>query len=243
MPQVDTPADVDTDQEQLGGKENSRFQTLMERGLEDTHTLDTEVVREKIQEYSDELRVAAQIARAQFDQPFGGLNPREGQFAASRIHSGYFGWDSWENLGALTAGTTTAWIDDGTPDNLGGSTGINEPLKVGEEAVHAVLGFGSYHDSPKVSAIEYEVNRQPRSAVRVKYEWTKTDVQIKWLDRPLILPENALLAAQVYADTAGDDFPYLFGVSYIKSRASQEPDPANMTDDSQDTSDNIVAQG
>jgi hypothetical protein len=244
MPQVDTPREIDTGQEPLGDNERQLLKNSFQRGLEDTRTMDTEVLREKLQEYSEEIVKAAEIARAQFDQKLGGLNPREGRFAVSRINSGYFGWDSWENLGSLNSGTENDWIDDDTPDNLSsGNSGVSNPLKVGEEAVHIVLGVGTYHDSPKTSSISYEVNETPRTALRVKEEWTKTDVQVKWLDRPLILPENALFAAQLYADTGGNDIPYMEGLSFVKSRASQEANPANMTDDSQSTQDNIVSQG
>lgn len=244
MPQVDTPNDIDTDRETLSGKEEKLLQQSLDRSLEDTWTYDTEVIVEKIQEYRGEINQAAQIARAQFDQPLGGSNPKPGRFAVDRIFSGYFGWDSWENLGSLTAGTTNDWLDDDTPDNLGsGSSGLANPLKVGEEAVHVILGFGTYSDSPKVSRIDYELNESPRSCISTKWEFTRTDIQIKWLDSAIILPENALFAAQVYADVAGNDYPYPVGLSFIESRASQEADPANMTDDTQNTSDNIVAQG
>jgi hypothetical protein len=244
MVQVDTPDQIATDRENLSQQEQRLLEASLERGLEDTYVEGTEVLRKKIQEYFDEIEQAAEIARAQFDQPLGGLNPREGTFAVSRIFSGYFGYDSWENVGTLTSGATNDWIDDDTPDNLGsGSSGINEPLKVGEEAVHIILGFGTFHESPKTSAIQLRINDSPRTAIRTKYEFTRTDTQIKWLDRPKILPENALLAARLYADNGGEDFVYPVGISFIEHRASQEPDPANMTDDSQDTSDNIVAQG
>lgn len=243
MPNTDTPNDVTTNRQSLSGPEQKSLQLSFERALEDSRTLDTETVREKFEEYREEISVGAEIARAQFDQQFGGVNPSEGKFALSRIESGYFGWDSWENLGSLTGQSLNNWLDDDTPDNLSGGTGLANPLKVGEEAVHVILGVGTYHDSPKVKAIEYEVNESPRTAIRTKYEFTETDLQIKWLDRAIILPQNSLLAARLYAGQSGDDYPYLVGTSFIKYRASQEADPTNMTDDSQSISDNIVAQG
>lgn len=244
MPTTDTPEGVSTDRESLSEDEQKLLQASFERGLEDTRALDTEVVVQKLQEYSGEIETAAEIARSQFEQKFGGLNPESGKFAISRIHSGYFGYDSWENVGDLTAGELNDWIDDGTPDNLdSGDTGLQAPLKVGEDAVHVVLGFATYHDSPKTSRIKVEVNESPRTSVNTKFEFTRTDLQIKWLDRAIILPENALFAAQLYADQDGADFVYPVGVTFIDSRASQLADPAEMTDDTQSTSDNIVAQG
>lgn len=244
MPTTDTPKGVSTEQQPLSEREEKLLQASFERGLEDTSTLDTDVVVEKLQEYQGEIQTAASIARSQFEQQFGGLNPESGKFAISRIRSGYFGYDSWEDLADLTGGETNAWIDDGTPANLtGGGSGLSGPLKVGEEAVHVILGFATYHDSPKVSAIDFEVNESPRTSVATKFEFTRTDLQIKWLDRAIILPENALFAAELYADTDGADAVYPVGVSFIESRASQTADPADMTDDSESTQDNIVAQG
>lgn len=241
--EVDTPSGVDTDRQQLTDEEQGLLDRAFERGLEDTRDVNTETVREKLDEYRHEIEVGAEIARSQFDQMFGGVNPSSGRYAISRAHSGYFGWDSWENAPSLTGGQLNDWLDDDTPDNLtSGTSGFGSPLKVGEEAVHVIVGFGTYHDSPKVSAIKPEVNEEPRPSVKVKYEWTKTDTQIKWLDRALILPENALFAAQLYAENGGTDFPYPVGVSFVKNRAAQIADPSEMTDDSASTSDNIVAQ-
>lgn len=241
--EVDTPNDVDVDRQNLSSEEEGVLDRVFERGLEDTRDVNTQTVLEKFEEYRSEIQMGAEIARAQFGQKLGGLNPSSGRFAVTRLNSGYFGWNSWENVGSLTGETLNQWLDDNTPDNLNsGSGGFTSPLKVGEEAVHVILGFGTYHDSPKVSSIKPEVNEEPRPAIQVKYEWTKTDTQIKWLDRPIILPENALFAAQLYADNGGEDFPYPVGVSFVENRAAQLADPANMTDDTQSASDNIVAQ-
>lgn len=244
MASVDTPNEIAPDREELDQNERDRLQLSFERGLEDTRALDTETVREKYEEYNAEIIQAAQIARAQFDQKFGGLNPAEGRFALSRITSGYFGYDSWENVGSLNSGELNDWIDDDTPDQLSsGNSGLAHPLKIGEEAVHVILGVGTYHDSPKTASIKYEINEGPRPALRTKYEWTETDIQVKWLDRAIILPENSLFAAQLYADNGGNDFPFLVGATFLEHRASQIADPADMTDDTQSTQDNIVAQG
>lgn len=244
MASYDTPNDVSTDSQTLSKDESDALQLAFERGLEDTRTLDTEAVREKLEEYSEEIGVAASIARAQFNQQFGGLNPSEGKFAVSRIHSGYFGYDSWENLPTLASGQVNDWIDSDSTDNLSsGSTGFAGPVKVGEQAVHIIMGFSTYHDSPKTSAIEYEVNESPRPSLKTKYEFTQTDLQTKWLDRPVILPENSLFAARIYADVGGDDFVRLEGLTFLTYRASQVTLPSDMTDDTGSTDDNIVAQG
>jgi hypothetical protein len=240
--EVDNPNEVSTEQESLGNREMELLDLAFERGLEDTRSLDTETVVDKLMEYRQEIEQGARIARAQFGQQFGGMNPESGKFAIARPRSGYFGWDSWEDLDSLTGDATNAWLDEGTPSNLDGSSGITNPLKVGEEAVHVICGIGTYHDSPKVAALDYEVGEEPRATVGTKREFTKTDIQVKWFDRAVILPENALLGAQLYADQGGNDFPYLEGVSFIEYRASQTADPLNMTDDTSSTQDNIVAR-
>lgn len=249
MVNVDIPDDVPTDREELSPEESGHLDTFFNRGLEDTRDEDTETVVEKLREYRGEIVTAAQIARAQFDQGFGGMNPDSGQFAIRRPQAGYFGFDSWEGLShvtGLTAGAVVDWIDDSNPANLSGTDptdSFGSPIKVGDEAVHVITGIGTYAPSPKISSVEWEINEEPRSIIQTKWEWTKTDLAIKWLDRAVILPENALFEAKIYPDLAGDDAPYLVGVSFIEHRASQIQDPANMTDDSSSTSDNIVAQG
>lgn len=244
MANTDRPDDISVDSQPLSENEEKRLRLALRRGLEDSRSLDTKVIVEKLDEYRDEINSAAQIARAQFDQKFGGLNPESGRFAISRIHSGYFGYDSWENVPTMTGGALNAWIDDDTPDNLtSGSSGLQNPVKVGEQAVHVIMGVGTYHDSPKTTAVKMEINESPRASIKTKYEFTRTDVQVKWLDRAIILPENALFSAEVFADNDGEDFPFFVGVSFLQNRAAQVADPAEMTDDTQSTSDNIVAQG
>lgn len=245
MVEIDTPDEVAPDREPLAGREEDLLEAYFERGLEDTRDEDTETVVEKIREYMPEVKSAAEIARAQFDQRFGGMQAQSGRFAVSRVRSGYFGYDSWEgNIIGPTAGQLNTWINDGKPDQLGGTdTSFGNPLKVGENAVHVLLGLGELGSTVGYSSIKYELNEEPRSSIQVKWELTKTDIGIKWFDRPIVLPENALFEAQVYTDVSVDANPYFVGVSFIEDRASLDADPANMTDDSTSTSDNIVAQG
>ncbi len=244
MPQVDSPNEIDTERESLSSSEEQLLQVSLERGLEDIGAERSDAVLQKLREYDDEIMRAAEIARAQFDQKFGGLNPKQNRFSVSRIASGYFGYDSWENAPSLSGGSVNDWLDSDTPDNLSsGASGFSGPAKVGDEAVHVILGIGSYHPSPKVATVDMEVNESPRTSIQTKWELTRTDAQIKWLDRAIILPENSLFAARLYADTGGEDFPYLAGLTFTESRASQIADPENMTDDTSSTSDNIVAHG
>lgn len=245
MANVNLPNEVSTEQQELSGQEADLFDNLFDRSMDDSRAEGQQAVVDHLNEVRDIIRVGARIARAQFSQPFGGLQPEQNKFGASRIRSGFFGYNSWEgNLTGLSAGSTNTWINDGKPDQLGGTdTSFGNPLKVGEEAVHVITGFGTYSRSPKVSAIDYKVNEEPRPSIGVKYEFTETPLAVKQLDRPLILPENSLFEAQVYADQAGDAAPKPIGVSFIKSRSLQKSDPADYTDDTTSTTDNVVAQG
>lgn len=247
MANVDLPDEVATDRESLSGPESDLLDVTFDKGLEDTRSEDTNTVVEKLREYREEFMVGAEIARAQFDQKFGGLNPGSGRYALSRIRAGYFGFDSWEgttNLTGMTAGGPVNWINDGHGTHLDGTdTSFGNPLRVGEDAVHVVCGIGEYSPSPKISAYKYEINEEPRTSIQSKWETTKTDIGIKWLDRAIILPEDSLFEMRAFPDVGGDAAPYLVGGSYIESRASQVFDPEEMSLDTSGNNADIVDQG
>lgn len=228
MPKVDSPGRTGLSQSQLSNDEASALSLHFERGLEDVRELDTEVLLQKFQEYQAEIQQAASVAKAEFDKEFDGFQPQSGSFGISPIRSGYFGYDSWDNCPDATAGEVTTWLDDATPDNLGGSGGVNNPLTVGEPVVHLILGFASYSQSPKAEAIRLRLNDQPRTAIEVERAFRNTDLRHQFLDTPILLKDDDDVFAEYYATESGSEALRPVGISFIEAKDYRELDPANM---------------
>lgn len=239
MPKVDSPARTGIERSELSDEEAEKLNLAVERGLEDTRALDTQTVVQKLLDYREEIRHAAEIAKAEFDQGFDGMSPQSGNFGIDTIHQGYFGYDSWDNLPTLVGGDTQAWLDNSVPDNLDGVGGLDGPLTIGDPAVHIILGVGSYAESPKISRVKWRLNDQPRPAFSTDFNFRNTDLRMKWLDTPVVLKPDDDVFAEVYADEDGEDAPYLFGVSFVGSKELRTLDPAEMA--GTDTS-NIVVE-
>lgn len=239
MPKVDSPARNGVERAQLSGDEKQKLNLAVQRGFEDTRSLDTQTVVQKLLDYTEEIEEAAQIAKAQFDQTFDGTAPTSGSFGIDHIHSGYFGYDAWDNLPTLTAGETSVWLDNATPDNLDGAGGVEGPVTVGEPAVHLICGVGSYAESPKVTRLNWRLNDQPRPSITTEANFRNTDLRVKWLDTPVVLKESDDVFAQVYADQDGEDALYPVGFSFIRSKDMRDLDPEQMA--GTDTS-NIVVE-
>ena len=239
MPKVDTPARNGVERAQLSEEEKEKLNLAVSRGLEDTRSLDTQTVVQKLMDYTEEIGEAAQIAKAQFDQNFDGLAPTSGSFGLDFIHSGYFGYNTWDSLPTLSANSTQTWLDNSVPDNLTGSGGVNNPLTVGEKAVHLITAVGTYAENPKISRINWRLNDQPRPSITTEPAFRGTDLRLRWLDTPIVLKDADDVYAEVYSDQDGQDAPYLFGISYLNSKEMRTLDPVQMagTDDS-----NIVVE-
>ena len=239
MPKVDTPAETGLQRADLSDDEASMLMTAYERSLEDVRGLNTESLLSKIREYQGEIELAAQVAKATFNKDFDGSNPQSGAFGIDRIHSGYFGWDSWYNCPDATAGSVTTWLDNSVPDNLSGSGGVNNPLTVGEPVVHVILGVGSYVENPKATRLKFRLNDQPRTAISTETEFFNTDLRAKFFDTPILLKDDDDVFAEFYGAESGAEALYPIGLTFIEAKDYRELDPADMagTDD-----DNIVVQ-
>ncbi len=239
MPKVDSPSRNGVERAELSVDEKEKLNLAVARGFEDTRSLDTQTVVQKLTDYDEEIRETAEIAKAQFDQTFDGTAPTSGNFGIDHIHSGYFGWDSWDNLPSLASGETQTWLDNSVPDNLDGVGGVDGPLTVGEPAVHLICGIGSYAESPKVTRVNWRLNDQPRPSISTEQNFRNTDLRVKWLDTPVVLKEQDDIYAQVYSDQGGEDALYPVGFSFVRSKDMRQLDPATMA--GSDTS-NIVVE-
>lgn len=228
MPKVDSPGQSGLDQSPLSDEEQSQLDLFIERGLVDVRALDTRTVKDMFMRYSGEITQAAEVAKAQFDKQFDGEAPQSGAFGVSRIRSGYFGFDTWDSCPDATLGSTTTWIDNSVPDNLGGSGGQSNPATIGDAAVHLITAIGTHEQSPKAEAVKFRLNDQPRTSNEVEYAFRETDLRYKPLTTPILVKEDDDLFAEFYGGATGSESLYLDGLTFINSKDYRELDPAQM---------------
>jgi len=229
MPQVSTPGQSGYDRDTLGNEESTMLTTVMERAFEDIRSDEHNPVQNLLMQYEDEIEFAAEVAKAQFDQRFDGLNPGSGFFGIDTIHPGYFGYDDWDNV---PDGTGTAnvidWLDDSAPDRFNGGGGRNNPLRIGENAVHLVAGIGSYAENPVATRHQFFKNDNPRTAFSSDMEFRNTDLRIKPFDAPVVLAEDDDIFGRYLSGDSGFEALYLIGISFVPEKQLRTLDPADM---------------
>jgi hypothetical protein len=241
MPKVNSLSDIGAKRESLSSGEMEALTRAFSRGLADLRSDGSEVVRDKLRQYREEIQVAASIAREELAGSFDGQSPTSGNFGVDAIHPGYFGYDSWDDMPVITGGDEFDWFDDDTPTNLSsGSSGFANPLRIGDPVTHIILGFGSYADDPVTSRIKEQKNDSPKPALTTEDVFRNTDVRIKWKDTPTILQPDDTYAVRGFAGgEVGRDYEealYPVGLTFIEANEYRLLDPADMAG----TSDNDI---
>jgi len=251
MAKINSPSESGLAEAPLSDTEREQLALYYERGLEDVRTLDTETALYKYREYQAEIEKAARVAKAQFAKGFDGSQPQSGNFGVSTIRPAYFGYDTWANCPDAQVGTAVDWIDAGTPDNLSGSSGVDNPATVGEDAVHVILGVGSFvgdadidftgetvnRERPKTEAVRFRYNDQPQTAIETWHNFRNADMKQRWFDTPTILTEDDDIYAEFIGGEAGTEALYLIGLSFIEAKPMRQLVPADVAGDG---SDNII---
>lgn len=246
MPKISSTSETGLERSELSGREKSKLSQAFDKSLEDTRTSDTQVLVEKIQEYRDEIEVAAEVAKYSLSGELDGQSPESGNFGLDTIFPGYFGYNDWDSLGTVVGGEEFDWLDSHTPDNLNSGaagTSFTDPLGVGNSAVHVIVGIGTYSPSSATTRVRFELNDQPQPSVTTEDAFRNTDIQTKWLDAPyLVRPDDNLAARGFAGGVTGETYQealYPVGVSFIEARKLRLLDPADMagTDEA-----NIVVQ-
>jgi len=148
--------------------------------------------------------------------------------------------DDWEDIlgiyagvqGTWTTGSPQHWIHSGTT-LMGGTVG--NAIRIGENAVHVIYGIGSLHASPKIESVQFWIDDKEKPILQTHWALKQPDVlRVKELDNAIILKKNTMFLAKVFISAAfGEavsnvlDYPYLFGVSYIKEPQLREHDVTN----------------
>jgi len=233
MPKVESVANISAKTEELSDQEEARLRASFDRSLEDLRSEGTEPILGKLREYYDEVLVAAQIARHELAGSFDGQAPSSGNFGIDMIHPGYFGYDAWDDMPTVTGGSAYDWLDDDTPSNLAsGGSGFGNPLKVGDNVVHIILGFGSYASDPVTSRLKEEKNDSPNPAITTEEAFRNTDLRMKFLDTPTILQPDDTYAVRGYAGgEVGETYEeavYPIGLSFLEAQEYRILDPADM---------------
>lgn len=239
MPKVDSASQTGLDRDTLGSGEQSALDRALSRTLREVYTERQDVQYGRLTDYEEELKLAAEVAKAQFDKNFDGGNPESGTFGLDRIRAGYFGYDTWFNAPDAVAGDTTTWFDNSQPDNLNGAGGRDSPLTIGEPVVHLIVGVGDLSPSPKASAFQFFLNDSPRTSVSTHEEFFNTDTRYKFFDTPVLVKDDDDVFARYQGAEDGTHAPYLIGATFIEAKDKRELVPAQMagTDD-----DNIVVE-
>ena len=177
-----------------------------------------------------EILLGAMVAKKQFSLSFDGETPKPGTFGMTLIRACYLGiGDDWEDASPFATGSPQNWIHSGTT-LLGGTAG--NPIRIGENAVHVVIGIGSLHPSPKIESVFFKINGSDRPVIVTGWPLKMSGLTVKELNEALILRKNTTILGKVFISSkfgsTAEDYPYLLGVSFIPEEQMRIHDPADI---------------
>lgn len=230
MAQVSSPGQSGYDRDTLSDDEQTMLETALARSFEDIRTEEHDPLQTLLMEYRSEIGFAAEVAKAQFNQQFDGLNPDPGYYGIDTIHSGYFGYDDWDNCpDGGGSNTTVDWLTGADADQLSSTgSGRSDPIRIGENAVHLVTAIGSHDLSPTCTRLQMYKNDNPNTSFSTDMEFRTADLRIKPLQAPLVLAEDDDLYVQYLSADNSSEALYLFGVSFIPEKQLRTILPGSM---------------
>ena len=173
--------------------------------------------------HAKEILLGFMVMKEQVDKEFDGDDPKAGTFGMTTPIAGYFGEDGWAKT--VTAGTTNNIIHAGNT-HIGGTSG--DPIKVTDEVVHVIIGYGNYNPSPKCVLLQETIDGKTKPHINTEYAWRVSDLQIKELNQARILKKDTTYKLIGFADEGGTDEIYVVGVTFLTERLMRINDPANM---------------
>jgi len=184
------------------------------------------------QRHLEEIMLGAMVATEQMDKRFDGERPEAGKFGMVKPRAGFLGiGDDWDSVAAFTTGSPQNWIHSGTA--LMAGTGGNA-IKLGENAVHVIVGVGSLHKSPKIESHQFTLDGKPKPILIIRETNEFSDLRFKELDVAFILKKNTTLLGKVFigdqlgAVASGVDWPYLLGASFVPEDVLRLHDVATL---------------
>lgn len=177
-----------------------------------------------------EIITGCMVAKKQFSKTFDGESPKAGNFGISITRAAYFGiGDDWDDAAPFSTGSPQNWIHSGTT-LLGGTAG--NPIKIGENAVHVIIGIASLHPSPKIESFKFKINGNEKPVITTGWLWRASGIAIKELEKSLLLRKDMTVLCQVFISakfgSSVDDIPYLVGVSYLPEDVLKIHDPVDI---------------
>ena len=135
--------------------------------------------------------------------------------------AGINGTPGTRGVGYWTPGNIQNWIHSGTA-LMGGTDG--NAVKIGENAVHVIIGVEDYHPSPKLESVQFTIDGKTKPILELFYPHKRFEsLRIKELDNAHIFKRDTTFLAQIFISgafgaviTQAVTYPQLIGVSYIK---------------------------
>jgi len=197
------------------------------------------------QRHRGEIIIGAMIAKAQMEGEIDGEQPAPGKIGGPLpIRACWFGLgDDWEDIYGIhntsqsswSTGSAQNWIHSGT-QLLAGTAGNS--VKILENAVHVIIGIGTLHSSPKIESFQITIDNKTKPIYitkDLKYGNSGQRMRIQELDSALILKKNTTFLAKLFISQAigaqsayQQDFPFLYGASFISEDVLRKHDPANI---------------
>ncbi|GAH68637.1 unnamed protein product, partial [marine sediment metagenome] len=226
----------------LTGKELTRFGRSYSRQF--IRALPTRSMADIHIRHIKEGLLGAMCAKEQMKAEIQGETPGSNKVGGPlAIRACYLGvGDDWEDINGIygglqnswTTGEAEDWIHSGTT-LMGGDAG--SAVRIGENAVHVIYGLSSIHASPKIEGVQFTIDGKLKPMLQCgwaqKHAMGHTQ-RIKELDNAIILREDTTFLAKVFIsgafgaqDALVDDFPVLYGVSYVKEPAMRLLDPVD----------------
>jgi len=187
-------------------------------------------VREVWLRHRAEIILGCMIAKDQFNVDFGGEEPEAGQFGITFTAAPYLGvGEDWDDMSTWTTGSEQNWIHSGTT-YLGGTAG--NPIKVGENALHVIIGYMSLHPSPKIWKIKFKINGSEQPAIDVSHVVRVGDIHLREFAKAKIWPKNTTILGTLFISPAFgssvEDIPALIGVTFLPAEQLRLIDPADI---------------
>lgn len=192
-----------------------------------------------------EILLAAMIAKEQMDAEIDDEQPASNKIGGPvPIRACWLGiGDDWEDIDSIynstqqawTTGACQNWIHSGTLLMNNFPAGWGTAIRIGENAVHVIIGIDDTHASPKVEVVQFTIDGKQKPILMCMFAQRTLPGAarpIKELDNAYIFKKDTTVLAQVFISRAFGapsalqvTYPRLIGASFIKEPALRLQDP------------------